>query len=199
MNSLDSSDYRPNPEVDRLRTDLQRTEQALQNATRRTYIDDVLAGKATAEQVDSYIHEWHNQPAPRLTPLAAWLGFTLEEYSFFVRSHHTLPAIIANRIALSVPADVNHHLAARLAQAELTIQFCRRTKETRGFMPDPDAYTAGCTDMAAHVQKRRDQFTSLLRDAPCTCTAVDGIGNVAHDDANDACYLTRASALLKGT
>lgn len=65
---------------------------------------------------------------------------------------------------------------------------------------------AGKSPESYHVWKPREtgrsmyecaQMRELLKDAPCECTGVDGLGNTYHDENNAACFKSRAAVFLK--
>lgn len=63
------------------------------------FIQQVLNGIATLEDIDDHIDQWHDLPIASAMPLAAWLGMTEWEYAAFVKSNANLPSIVAARKA----------------------------------------------------------------------------------------------------
>jgi hypothetical protein len=48
-----------------------------------TFVDDFLAGRVTAEQIDEYVEEWHSSDTGM--GLHEYLGLTWDEYRAWVR------------------------------------------------------------------------------------------------------------------
>jgi len=69
---------------------------------RSTFIDDLLNGRATAEDLDDRIDEWHDLPSDNpnaAISLHEFLGMNWEEFSKVARDPSTLDTVIAARKA----------------------------------------------------------------------------------------------------
>ena len=54
-------------------------------------------GKVSGQQIEDFIEAWHNLDDTEECPLAEFLGMTEDEYTVWMASRKTLPAIIAAR------------------------------------------------------------------------------------------------------
>ncbi|NBY57343.1 MAG: hypothetical protein EBQ57_03260 [Actinobacteria bacterium] len=61
-----------------------------------TFVDAVLAGRATAEDVDDWIERWHTTDTGD-TELHEFLGLNEDEMGLWVSANATLEQIIARR------------------------------------------------------------------------------------------------------
>lgn len=59
----------------------------------RTFLDLVIAGEKTVEDIEDAIDEWHNNSSTTL-PLHEYLGLTEAEYEAWVQNDHVLPIIV---------------------------------------------------------------------------------------------------------
>ncbi|SCG58628.1 hypothetical protein [Micromonospora rifamycinica] len=76
---------------------------------RSNFIDDVLRGKATLDQIDDYIDRWHD--APDGSPAASvelheFLGMTWEEYRLWGERPESLRFTVAARRANKPVSDI---------------------------------------------------------------------------------------------
>jgi hypothetical protein len=58
----------------------------------KTFVEMCIRGEALTEEIDDYIHEWH-ESKPSI-PLHDYLGMTWEEYSIWVGDEEVLPYIV---------------------------------------------------------------------------------------------------------
>lgn len=70
---------------------------------RTTFFDLYARGDATEDEIDDHVDRWHAEMAGResagVVPLAAYLGFTDEEYAAWVEDGAALPRILNARLA----------------------------------------------------------------------------------------------------
>lgn len=62
-----------------------------------TFVDDVLAGRASSKQLDDYVYAWHNlrtEDSRAQLPLHTFLGLTFEEYARITENPDAIDAII---------------------------------------------------------------------------------------------------------
>ena len=75
-----------------------------------TYIEQVLDGTATAEDIDDFVDSWHDGSDDR--QIHDYLGLTWEEYSNWVIAPDSLNHIIAiRRLTKAAMIDVTHEAA----------------------------------------------------------------------------------------
>jgi len=63
----------------------------------KSFIEKVLAGKATAESIDNFIDQWHEGNGSETLP--DYLGMTEDEYALWVETPEALDLIIQARTA----------------------------------------------------------------------------------------------------
>ncbi|MFG1953154.1 hypothetical protein [Micromonospora sp. NPDC048830] len=76
---------------------------------RSTFIDDVLDGKATLDEIDDYIERWHEAPEHSRAAsmeLHDFLGMTWEEYRLWGERPESLRFTVAARRAKRPVAEV---------------------------------------------------------------------------------------------
>jgi hypothetical protein len=64
--------------------------------SKQNFVDAVLAGHATADDVDDWIEKWHTTDTGEIE-LHEFLGLSENEMELWVGSHTTLEQIIARR------------------------------------------------------------------------------------------------------
>jgi hypothetical protein len=89
------------------------------------FLDLLIAGKVSTDQIDDFVDCWHAAPGGR--ELHDYLGMTSEEYSLWLR----------------VPDALEYVVAARQKMQPLAETVARACKESRQTAPDrPHAKTA---------------------------------------------------------
>lgn len=68
--------------------------------TNETFLDRVLAGVTSLDEIDDYVDRWHNSP-DETRSLAEFLGFTTDEYTLWMKDAHSLHKIIKARTSRS--------------------------------------------------------------------------------------------------
>jgi hypothetical protein len=94
-------------------------------SSERRFLDLLIAGKVSPDQIDDFVDRWHEAPGGR--ELHDHLGMTSEEYSLWLR----------------VPDALQYVVAARQEMKPLAETVARVCRESRQTAPDTrDARTA---------------------------------------------------------
>lgn len=63
-----------------------------------TFIKDVMSNKATDTDIDTYVDMWHTQDEVKHLELHEFLGFSLEEYTDWMKGHKTVGQILIDKM-----------------------------------------------------------------------------------------------------
>src|SRR5690242_20418970 len=125
-----------------------------------SFVDDVLAGTCTPDDIDDYVGYWHDGAGAGL-PIYKYLGLTRFEYARWVEQPDSLAgALERRRSAASSPATDNF--------AFIIAEMRRREAEER---ERDDRFRRVVAEVAAEMSR----YELLFR---CTCAAVLGVGFV---------------------
>jgi len=91
--------------------------------TESTFVQKCLAGEALLDDIDDYVHLWHEGAGDPDASLADFLGFTDEEYKLWAEKPNSLPFILnaqKSGIRLSEAGDYakTYRIAARYLSSE---------------------------------------------------------------------------------
>lgn len=100
---------------------------------KRTFVDDVLTGRALATDIDDYIDRWHEAPDDSREgsmKLHEFLGLSWEEYRLWGEKPESLRLIIgARKQRLSVSELLTHATPAAAAARSTDTSDAQRTLE----------------------------------------------------------------------
>lgn len=102
---------------------------------RDSFIDLVLEGEVLPEEIDDFVDMWHEGEGDE--PLAEFLGFSQEEYSFWVLYPQAIPLIAAARAKGQPLADAANDnvqslkMAARSEDTQIIKQLRRWIEQHR--------------------------------------------------------------------
>ena len=100
-----------------------------------SFLEKVLAGKALAEDIDSYVEDWHESSTRQTLP--AFLGMTDDEYALWVEQPEALSQIIYSRRFNRKPRNSQElwgeiHLLAARSQSQHDASVLKKWLESKG-------------------------------------------------------------------
>ena len=84
-------------------------------SSERSFVDLLMAGKVSLDQIDDFVDRWHAAPSGR--ELHDYLGMTAEEYSLWLRVPDALQYVVAARQEMKPLAETVAGACRELRQA----------------------------------------------------------------------------------
>lgn len=120
------------------------------------YIDKLIAGEVTHDDIDDYVDEWHFMEADPGCSLQEYLGFTECEYAAWVVSHDVLPIILSIRNGHFDTERYKLKFIRSVGDETVNVSHvCRRAiRDAKSWLLKPDCYII-------HDGSRYDNFSDL--------------------------------------